>query len=306
MPFMQLSRRGFTAGLFGAGLTAGAASVVGAADAKAGSIRITALSDGHFDLPPAAFSDQEPGSPAAVEALSALGTSVRAGANVWLLETPTRRILVDAGSGPTLQAKYPYTGQLPQALVATGVDPDSITDIIITHMHADHIGGLMRDDRRVFPSARLHIAEREWAYWTAPDRPSQVAPALKPLSQLIQAIVGTLTYEKTLHAGETDLVEGIWLVPAPGHTPGHLAVRIDDDGQQVLLLGDALISDAIQFAHPEVRYVLDSDPEGAAATRHALFDMIAADGIAFTATHLNSQALIGLSREGDGYRPHLV
>ncbi|MEM7670550.1 MAG: MBL fold metallo-hydrolase, partial [Pseudomonadota bacterium] len=306
MSSTQLSRRGFTAGLCGTGLISSAGFAADRADAQTGSIRITALSDGHFDLTPTAFSGQVTGSPAALRALSALGASVLIGANVWLVQTPTRRILVDTGSGATLQAKYPHTGRLPEALVATGTDPGSITDIVITHMHADHIGGLMRDGRRAFPSARLHIAEGEWAYWTAPDRPSQVPARLRPLAQLIQGIAGTLTYETTLHAGKVDLGEGVWLAPAPGHTPGHIAVRIETGGQQVLLLGDALISDAIQFAHPEVTYGLDSDPEGAAVTRRRLFDMVTADGIALAATHLNTQALIGLTRRGSGFRPHLV
>lgn len=306
MPSTQLSRRSLTAGLCGAGLISGVGFAAGRADAKAGAIRINALSDGHFDLPPTAFSEQETGSPAALRALSALGASVRVGANVWLLQTPTRLILVDTGSGATLRAKYPHTGRLTEALVATGTDPGTITDIVITHMHADHIGGLMRDSQRAFPGAQLHVAESEWAYWTAPERPSQVPAGLKPLAQLIQGIAGTLTYERTLHAGEVDLGEGVWLVPAPGHTPGHTAVRVERDGRQVLLLGDAFISDAVQFAHPDVTYGLDSDPQGAAATRRRMFEQIAADGIGLAATHLNTQALIGLSRQGSGFHPHLI
>lgn len=302
----NLPRRGFTAGLCGAGLISGTAFAAGPAEPQLGSIRITTLSDGHFDLPPAAFSSDEATAPAASSALAALGESMRVGANVWLLDTPKRRILVDTGSGPTLQAKYPNTGRLSETLVATGTDADSITDIVITHMHADHIGGLMRDGRRIFPEARLHVAESEWAYWTAPDRPSLVPATLKPLTQLIQDIAGTLTYERTLHPGAVDLGEGVWLEPAPGHTPGHTVVRIETGGRQVLLLGDALIADAIQFTHPGVTYGLDSDPEGAAATRRRLFDEIATDGIALTATHLNTQALIGLTRRGKGFHPRLV
>ncbi|MEM9761676.1 MAG: MBL fold metallo-hydrolase [Pseudomonadota bacterium] len=302
----NLSRRGFAAGLFGASVASGAAVALDRADAPQRSVRITALSDGHFDLPSTAFSSDEAAAPEASRDLEALDRSMRVGANAWLLDTPTRRILVDTGSGPTLQAKYPNTGRLSETLVATGTSAGSITDIVITHMHADHIGGLMRDGRRAFPDARLHVAESEWAYWTASERPSLVRAPLKPLSQLIQSIAGALTYERTLHAGTVDFGEGIWLVPAPGHTPGHTAVRVETGDQQVLILGDALISDAIQFTHPGVTYGLDSDPAGAAATRRRLFDEIAADGIALSATHLNTQALIGLSRRGSGFHPHLV
>lgn len=263
---------------------------------KVGQTLLTTLSDGHLDLPPQAFSNIDP------KVLDKTPAPIRIGANVWQLKTATRNILIDSGSGSHLQAKYPATGQLGSELETQNIDRSAVTDIIITHMHADHIGGLMTGEKPNFPNATLHMAREEWTYWTDKDRPSHVPDAIKPLAGLIQSLASKLKYNLEQHEGETDLGEGIWLLPAPGHTPGHVAVRVDGGDKQVLMLGDAIISDALQFAHPDTTYVLDSYPDQAAKTRRALFEMMAADKIPFSATHLNTGAFGHVEADGKGFR----
>ncbi|WP_299042777.1 MBL fold metallo-hydrolase [uncultured Tateyamaria sp.] len=255
---------------------------------------MTALSDGHFDLPPAAFSPQP-------EATSPQMQYV--GANAWLIETGTRRMLVDTGSGSTLRGKYPDTGHLPMALARAGVMPDQITDILITHMHADHIGGLMHGGAARYPNAMLHVCEVEWRYWAAPERAQRVAPAQRPLANLIAGLMDQMAYRIAVHNPNGDIGQGIWLEAAPGHTPGHQIVHVSSGTDSLLLLGDVLISGPLQFAQPDIHYVLDSDPAQAAATRSALFDRIATDDLAFAATHLLHGGPHRLTaRAGTGYR----
>lgn len=259
---------------------------------KVGDIAVTAISDGHFDLPGNAFER---------DSAMQIADTVRVGATVWAIETPRRVLLVDAGSGETLKSNYPATGQLASRLAAAGIDRKTVSDIIITHMHADHIGGLVNNGAKLFPAAGLHMAGAEWRYWTAADRPSRLPSAQKGLALLIQRLAGALPYDMMLHEGEADLGDGVSLVPAPGHTPGHMAVRISAGSGQLLLLGDLLIAGDIQFSHPGATYVLDSDPALAVQTRRKFFDMIAADDLAFCATHLNGLGSSKLRRSGEGF-----
>ncbi len=275
-----VSRRSFGFGLGATALAGFAPQSASSAISKRlriGDISVTALSDGHFELPPAAFSPQP-------EATSTQTQLV--GANAWLIETGNRRMLVDTGSGETLRGKYPQTGHLPTALAHAGVSPDQITDIIITHMHADHIGGLMQGGISRYPNAMLHLCEVEWRYWAAPERAQLVAPAQRPLANLIAGLMDQMAYRIAVHRPNGDLGSGVWLESAPGHTPGHQVVHVSSGANSLLLLGDVLISGPLQFAQPDIRYVLDDDPDLAAATRTVMFDRIMTDGLMFAATHL--------------------
>jgi len=286
MPLPQssapMSRRTMLSVLGATGLTGLLPAPAAAMDVprtRVGDITVTSLSDGHFDLPRAAFSP-----------LPGAGTqkNQRVGAHAWLIETGPRRMLVDTGSGTLLRGKYPDTGHLDTALAETGTVPEDITDILITHMHVDHIGGLMQGGMARYPNAMLHLCEIEWRYWAAPERAQLVAPAQRPLANMIAGLIDQFAYKIAVHRTGSDLGAGVRLEAAPGHTPGHQIVHIDSNGQSLLLLGDALISGPLQFAHPDIQYVLDDDPALAARTRAALFDRIAADGTMFSATHLVS------------------
>ncbi|MEM7488203.1 MAG: MBL fold metallo-hydrolase [Pseudomonadota bacterium] len=273
----------------------GTAKAATPATRRIGEVEVTTLSDGHFDLPRAAFGAAD-GTPP-----DRLPDPVRLGANVWLLRVGERTILVDAGSGPHLRQTYPATGALPEAMASAALDPTAVTDVVITHMHADHIGGLMDGAAPRFPGATLHMARREWAFWTDPSRPENVPDGQQGLAELIATLFAELTYDLVLYDGEADLGDGIVLVPAPGHTPGHSLVRIASGDAQAMLLGDLVLGEGVQFADPDIRYVLDIDPDLAVRTRRTIFDMLAQDGIPFLATHMTGPAFVQLERYRDGY-----
>lgn len=259
-----------------------------------GDITVKTLSDGHLDIPAGYFSN------ASESELQLVRPSARFGANCWLIETGTRKILVDAGSGDWLKARFPDTGHVTDAGTALVSASREITDIILTHMHADHIGGLISNGQSLFPNAKLHLQESEWAFWTNDDLASTVPEDQKPIVELIQSLARPMSPQVELHTGDSDLGEGIHLSFAPGHTPGHQIVQVANGGTQAFLLGDALVSGALQFANPDVRYALDSSPETAAQTRKTLFDKLAADQIPFAATHLDTTRFGVLQARADG------
>jgi len=260
-----------------------------------GDLKVTALSDGYLDIPAAYFSNLS------TEEVKRVTPATRFGANTWLIEAGSRRILVDAGSGTWLRERFPSSGALDWQDEKRAAERAAITDIIVTHMHADHIGGLSQAGASLFPNAEIHVQAAEWSYWTDAGLPGAVPEERRPLVRLIQALAEPVAGQIRLHEGEADLGGGITLLPAPGHTPGHQAVHLASGGKEALLAADAIVSGALQFANPDVRYALDSDPALAVQTRKTLFDRITADRVPFAATHLEETGFGLLERQGPGY-----
>jgi len=243
------------------------------------------MSDGHLDIPAAYFSN------ASNAELQSVSPAARFGANCWSIVAGPRRLLVDAGSGSWLKARFPETGHVTSKGTHVMSAPETITDIIVTHMHADHIGGLVANGACRFPNATLHVQASEWSFWTDPSLAATVADDKRPIVELIQKLAAPMAAQVRLHEGNADLGNGIHLSAAPGHTPGHQIVRIAGGTDQVILLGDAIVSGTLQFKNPDVHYALDGDPSLAARTRKQLFQELAADQIPFAATHLEPPRL---------------
>ena len=300
MTSLRLSRRAFSTSLLGAATSAAFPAAVFAGEVASltiGTKVVSMLSDGHFNLPPAFFQGAD------AKALAAAGDPIEIGATVWLVRDGERIILVDTGSGEALSGMFPTVGKLDALLAAEGIEKAAITDIILTHMHADHIGGLMGPDAGGFKNAKIHVAEAEWAFWTNPALASAVPEADKPMIDLLQSIAAPLADRIKTYGGEADLGGGVTLVPLIGHTAGHSGVRIvADDGEAFFIVGDAVISEALQFADPNVSYALDSDPEQAIATRTMLLNHLADSGTVFSATHLSYPGTGRVERAGEGFK----
>ncbi|EEA94512.1 MBL fold metallo-hydrolase [Pseudovibrio sp. JE062] len=260
-----------------------------------GKLSVSTLSDGHFDLPNNWFANAD------ADTLAAAGDPVVVGANVWLVRTAKRLVLVDTGSGDVFADSNPNVGKLEALLAAEGISKNDITDIVITHMHADHIGGLMGPDANGFSNAKIHMAEAEWTYWTDPSLAERVPDAMKPLVTIAQAIAVPIKDQVMTYQGETDLGDGLTLIPLPGHTPGHSGLRIASGGKELWIIGDAIISEVLQFKHPEITYGLDIDPQQATKTRKDLLTRLAADGIPLAATHLSYPGMGHVTQDGDGF-----
>ena len=221
-----------------------------------------------------------------------------------LIRDSERAILIDTGLGKKLL----------QHLQERNIDPQEVEIILITHMHFDHINGLMHEGKALFPNAQLYISEPELAYWTDnaniakfPQKYQETMTKFFKNSQDILAayegkIIPFAPGELTENGKE--LLPGINAIAAYGHTPGHTVFMLHNQDSKLLVLADTLHVGVIQYPRPEVSVTYDIDPEQAAQTRRTLFDFAATNNIPVTGMH-QPKPVFGLikphAKEKDGY-----
>jgi glyoxylase-like metal-dependent hydrolase (beta-lactamase superfamily II) len=264
---------------------------------------VTMLSDGHLDAPLEAFVGLAPAEIAARLAArgAAKGDAVRLGFTAWLVDDGERLALVDAGSGT---AFVPTAGRLPAALAAAGVRPEDIDLVAVTHMHVDHVGGLLRDGRPLFPEATLVVAAAEVAHFTDPAKAAAAPEHLRSSFATAAAVVAA--YRRIERPDRPlALTPAIAMVDLAGHTPGHTGYRIADGGRSLLIVGDALFDPALHPARTDVGIVFEADPAAAAAMRRRLFPQAAAERALLAATHMPFPGLGQIVQDGAGlaWRP---
>jgi len=194
----------------------------------------------------------------------------------FVVRSEGNTILIDTGLGEKPRENFPpRPPQLMQNLAAAGVRPEDVDLVITTHLHVDHVGWntVWQDGAWVptFPRARYLISRADWDYFT---RPEQVA-ALPYMADSVLPVHA---------AGRLDLVEGehrvtgeLTLIPAPGHTPGHLCVAIVSNGERAVIIGD-LAHHPVQLTELEWSVVFDLDPKLAAETRARMVERMEAEG----------------------------
>ena len=251
-----------------------------------GSTEVIALSDGTLPLDTVILASKDPADTARLLAKSFLKSTVETSVNAFLFKTGNKTVLVDAGTaelfGPTLN-------KLPAALRSVGVTPEQITDILVTHIHTDHTGGLMQGTARAFPNAVVHVERKEVAYWLDPANKATARADLKIFFD--QAALKFKPYVDSGQVvpfdGEVTLFPGLTSKPAPGHTPGHTMYVLQDSGDKVVFWGDLVHVAAVQFPNPGVTIQYDVDPVAAEATRRKLFAEAAQQGYLVAPAHVS-------------------
>ncbi|MGH3584654.1 MAG: MBL fold metallo-hydrolase, partial [Mycobacterium sp.] len=223
--------------------------------------------------------------------------------NVAVVRSGGKTILIDSGLG-TEFPDFPRAGQLAMRLVAAGVEPSSVTDVVLTHLHMDHIGGLLVDGLRnkLRPDLRVHVTSAEAEFWEAPDFTRTVMPA--PIPDVLRRTAAQFldVYRGQLRTFETEyeVAPGVLLRRTGGHTPGHSIVRIESGGEALTFAGDAVFQPG--FDNPEWQNGFEHDPEESARVRVRLLKELAASGEQLVATHLSFPSVCHVAVAGNAFR----
>ena len=223
--------------------------------------------------------------------------------NVVVVRSGDRTILVDAGLGVEFP-DFPRAGQTVHRLEAAGIDPAAVTDVVLTHLHMDHVGGLLTEGlkERLRPDLQVHLAAREAEFWEAPDFSHTAMPAPVPgtlrrvASQFLDEYRGHLRPFETEH----EVVPGVLISRTGGHTPGHSIVRVESRGERLTFAGDAVFQ--VGFDNPGWQNGFEHDPEEATRVRVRLLRELAATGEALVATHLPFPSVCHVATAGDVFR----
>jgi glyoxylase-like metal-dependent hydrolase (beta-lactamase superfamily II) len=202
-----------------------------------------------------------------------------------LIETGRHAILFDTGAGPGART----SGAVLARLECAGLRPKNVDTVVLSHAHPDHVGGTVDDTGRpVFQNARHVLTETEWQFWTgyrtdlrAMDVPEDVRDLT---AHSARQTLKALRFQAELINREVEIAPGVRAIPAPGHTPGHLALVIASEGSQMLALGDAALH-PLHLEEPEWNNALDLAPDCASATRRVLLDRAATDQMGLMAFH---------------------
>ena len=224
--------------------------------------------------------------------------------NVMVVRSGDRTILIDAGLGTDPDLQLPRAGQLIRRLGASGIDLTEITDVVITHMHMDHIGGLLVDGvkERLRPDLRIHIAASEVEFWKSPDFTRTNMPQGFPDALRATATRFWSEYGSFVHTfeDEHEVAPGVTVRRTGGHTPGHSVVRLASGGEALTFAGDAVF--AVGFEQPNWHNGFEHDPEESARVRIALLRELAGTGEMLVATHLPFPSIGRVSADGDAFR----
>ena len=224
--------------------------------------------------------------------------------NAVVIKSGDRTILIDAGLGADPDLNLPRAGRLIQRLEAAGIDLPTVTDVVLTHLHMDHIGGLLADGvkDRLRPELRIHLATAEAEFWASPDFSRVSMPPGFPDALRRTAKRFLNEYGSQLRPFETDceVAPGLLVQRTGGHTPGHSVVRLASRGDRLTFAGDAVFQ--VGFEHPDWFNGFEHDPEEAARVRVRLLRELAANRESLVATHLSFPSVCHVAVDGDAFR----
>jgi glyoxylase-like metal-dependent hydrolase (beta-lactamase superfamily II) len=206
--------------------------------------------------------------------------------NAYLINTGANLVLVDAGAANLFG---PTSGSLLQNLKAAGYDPSQVDTVLITHMHRDHIGGLLTaEGKPIFTKATIYVAKKDSDFFLSTANEDSVPADKKRFFTMARTVAApylALGTWKTFEEGGLS-VPGIKAIPIPGHTPGHTAYEVRSGEQTLLIWGDVVHSMAVQFSNPDVSIEFDINQQQAIGERKALFKQVASHKTLVAGAHL--------------------
>ena len=211
-------------------------------------------------------------------------------------ESETNTFLI-RGRGLTVVVDTGFGGAIFESMKTLGLSPADVDSVLLTHLHGDHIGGLQRDGKALFPKAKVYLAEEERAWWIDAQGNAGAKAALAPYGGRVETF-----RPAKIDANPEEILPGIRAAAAFGHTPGHTVFLLESSGQKLLIWGDLMHVEGIQFPLPEISVSYDTDSAAAATVRKEILDYAVRNRIPVGGMHLVYPALGTVEREGTGYR----
>lgn len=211
------------------------------------------------------------------------------------VNTGEHQVLVDMGAGHT----FPTTGRLVQNMKAAGIEPGDIDTVFITHAHPDHIGGTLDDEgKSVYPNARYFIWKGEWEFWFSD---AAFEKTMELFVNMAREKLGPVKDRMNLVDRESEVLPGIHVIPAPGHTPGHMVVSFSSGDEQLFYIGDTVLH-PLHLEYPDWLPVYDILPDKAAVSKRRIFDLVAEKKVLVVGQHFPPFPSLGhVAKKGDGW-----
>lgn len=223
-----------------------------------------------------------------------------------VLRIAGKTVLVDAGMGLAAAAQPGATnGFLIENLRSSGITPDDIDLVVISHFHADHVNGLLAPDGSpAFPRAPISVPEGEWAFWMTDDEEMARAPAgrMQELFRNNRRVFSAVQDRISTHRDGEEIVPGMTAKLTPGHSIAHTSYLLESDGDRLLLIQDAFNHPYLSVSNPGWHLMFDQLPYMAEQTRRALLEWLASEKVPVQAYHFPFPGHARIERDGDGFR----
>lgn len=298
---MKLSRRAFVQGIAATPLSS---SIPGLAKAELslGAATITTVSDGSLMLP-GEFIFRPMPKDELIPILAEFELSperLTPECNLALYRDGANTVLFDVGSGLDFM---PTAGTIVESLDAIGLAPESVTHVVFTHAHPDHIWGLLDEfDDPLFYEASYMMGRAEWDYWWNPETVNTIGAARAAFAVGAKRRMASIEDVVELFDDGDEILPGIAALATPGHTPGHMAFEVSRGSDAALIVGDAIGNHHVAFRKPAWESGSDQDAATAAHTRNVLFDRITSEHMSIIGFHLPNGGMGRVDTDGDGYR----
>jgi glyoxylase-like metal-dependent hydrolase (beta-lactamase superfamily II) len=275
---------------------------------KVGDFEVTVVTDGATTSPLSDIYVQNAPKAdvsAALTALHGAPDKVTNHYNPIVVNTGSKLVVIDAGAGPgAFKQTKGALGQFHTNFAAAGFDKKSVDVVILTHLHGDHISGLLDAESKLeFPNAEILMPAADIKFWTDETNAARLPAPVQGQFANVKRVLGALGGKVTQYEGSKEVVPGITSMPTPGHTPGHTSFMISSGSNRLLHQVDVTAGMGTLFArNPNWYFLFDVDGPLAEQTRRKFYDMVIADKLRIQGYHFPFPAVGFIEKDGSGYR----